>query len=49
MCNNKSAINIAHDLIYHERIKHVDIDHFCIKEKFEEKLIHINHFISVGR
>ena len=38
-CDNKSAISIAHNLIYRDRIKHVNIDRFYIKEKPEEKIL----------
>ena len=37
LCDNKFTICIAHDPMYHDRIKHVDIDLFYIKEKVEEK------------
>ena len=33
LCNNKSAPSIAHDPVYHDRIKHVNIECFYIKEK----------------
>ena len=46
LCDNKSAISIAHDPIYHDRIKHVDIDRFYIKEKLAEKVICITHVTS---
>ena len=39
--DNKSAISITHDLVYHDRIKHMNIDRFCIKEKLEEKILSI--------
>ena len=38
-CDNKSTIYIACDPMYHNGIKHVDIDWFYIKEKVEEKII----------
>ena len=43
--DNKSAISVGHDPMYHDRIKHVKIDRFYIKEKLEEKIlstVHIN-------
>ena len=46
LCDYKSAISIAHDPVYHYRINHVDIDHFYIKEKLEEKVICIIHVTS---
>ena len=35
-CDNKSAINIAHNPIQHDRTKHIEIDKHFIKEKLEE-------------
>ena len=34
-CDNKSAINIAHNPVQHDRTKHVEIDRHFIKEKLE--------------
>ena len=42
--DNKSAISIAHDPVYHDRVKHVDIDRFYIKQKLEEKVMCITYF-----
>ena len=38
-CGNKSAINIAHNLVQHDWTKHVEIDRHFIKEKFEAGII----------
>ena len=35
-CDNKSAINIAHNPIQHDRTKHIEVDKHFIKEKLEE-------------
>lgn len=32
-CDNKSAISIAHNLVQHDRTKHIEIDRHFIKEK----------------
>ena len=34
VCDNKSAINIVHNPVQHDRIKHIEIDRHFIKEKF---------------
>ena len=34
-CDNKSTINIAHNLVQYERTKHMEIDRHFIKEKLE--------------
>ena len=38
-CDNKLAINIAHNLVQYDRTKHVEIDRNFIKEKLEGGLI----------
>ncbi|KAL6311431.1 hypothetical protein AAG906_035856 [Vitis piasezkii] len=38
-CDNKSAINIAHNPIQHDRTKHIEIDKHFIKEKLDEGVV----------
>ena len=38
-CDNKSAINIAHNPVQHDRTKHVEIDRHFIKEKISSGVI----------
>ena len=38
-CNNKSAINIAHNPIQHDKTKHIEVDRHFIKEKLDSGLI----------
>jgi len=38
-CDNKSAIEIAHNPVQHDRTKHVEIDRHFIKEKIEAGII----------
>ncbi|CAL9028535.1 unnamed protein product [Prunus brigantina] len=40
-CDNKSAIDIAHNPIQHDRTKHVEVDRHFIKEKIENKIIRL--------
>ena len=47
LCDNRSVINIAHDPVYHDWIKHVNIDRFYIQEKLEEKILETNHVNSI--
>ena len=35
-CDNKSAINITHNLVQHKRMKHIKIDKHFVKENFKE-------------
>jgi hypothetical protein len=44
-CDNKSAINIASNLVQHDRTKHVEVDHFFIKEKIDEDTLELSHVI----
>ena len=45
-CNNKSAISIAHDLVYHDRMKHVNIDIFYIQDHLEQGILTTDHVSS---
>ena len=38
-CDNTSAIEIAHNPVQHDRIKHVEIDRHFIKEKLKARII----------
>ena len=38
-CDNKAAIAIAHNLVLHDRTKHVEVDKHFIKEKIDSGLI----------
>ncbi|RVW53023.1 Retrovirus-related Pol polyprotein from transposon RE1 [Vitis vinifera] len=44
-CDNKSAINIAHNPIQHDRTKHIEIDRH-IKEKLEEGVVCMSYVPS---
>ena len=44
--NNKAACDISHNLVQHDRTKHVEVDKHFIKEKLEEKLIEVPHVQS---
>ena len=40
-CDNKAAINIAYNLVHHDRTKHVEVDRHFIKEKLETGVIYL--------
>ena len=48
-CDNKSAISIAHNLVQHDRIKHIEVDRHFIKEKLDSGLICIPYVPSQGQ
>ena len=45
-CDNKSAIDIAHNPIQHDKIKYIEIDWHFIKVKLEKGMIWISYVPS---
>ena len=45
-CDNKSAINIAHNPIQHDRTKNIEVDRDFIKEKLEEGVMCMSYVPS---
>ena len=35
-CDNKATIDLSHNLVHHDRTKHIEVDQHFIKEKIEE-------------
>ena len=45
-CDNKSAINIAHNPMQHDRTKHIEIDKHFIKEKLDTPYVPTGHQLA---
>ena len=45
-CENKSAINIAHNHIQQDRTKYIEVDRHFVKEKLEEGLVCMSYVPS---
>ena len=40
-CDNKATCDIAHNLVQHDRTKHVNVDRFFIKKKLDDKIVEL--------
>ena len=38
-CDNQSAVKLPHNPVYHERTKHIELQHHFIRENIESKKI----------
>ncbi|KAF6158765.1 hypothetical protein GIB67_040279 [Kingdonia uniflora] len=47
-CDNKTVIMIAHNPIQHDRMKHVEVDRFFIRENIDKRCISFS-ISKVGR
>ena len=46
ICDKKSAICLAHDPVYHDKMKHVNIDRFYIQDHLEQGILKTEHMSS---
>lgn len=45
-CDNKAAIHIANNQVFHQRTKYVELDWHFIRDKVKEKVIALEHITS---
>ena len=43
-CDYKSSIKLAHNLVYHARSKHIELQHHFVREKIESQEIELLYF-----
>lgn len=48
-CDNKAAINIAHNSVQHDQTKHIKINRHFIKEKLDSGLICMSYVPTGGQ
>ncbi|PON33498.1 hypothetical protein PanWU01x14_352230, partial [Parasponia andersonii] len=45
-CDNKTTISIAHNLVHHDRTKHVGVDRHFISEEIESGIISVEYILT---
>ena len=45
-CDNKITISVAHNPIYHDRTKHVEVDKDFVKQRVEVRVIYMTYVLT---
>lgn len=45
-CDNKAAIQITTNLIFHEQTKHIEIDLYFIRERIQQGIVRTRYVMS---
>lgn len=45
-CDKKAAINISHNLVHHDRTKHIEVNRHFIKERIEDGIICVVYILT---
>ena len=48
-CDNQSALNITHNLVLHDRTKHISIDYHFTREKVMEGLLQLTYLPTTSQ
>lgn len=46
LCDSSSAISFPHNLVFHLRIKHIDVDCHYIRDYIQTNLTHLQHIAT---
>ena len=46
--DNHSSIKLAHNLVYHARSKHIELQHHFVRENIESKEIELTYYSTSG-
>lgn len=46
LCDNKVSLQIVSNPMFHDRIKHIEIDYHFVSEKLQDELINLKHVTS---